>query len=107
MERNTQPGRMEAQSRLVRLCPAMKCGWLKANLRFAEGCREHPGTVSMAVLGDRPDAVPLHGKSHRRELPTCDNGTPEQGYIKEKSQRYYNREEGLINRQSPPICLVN
>jgi len=74
MERNTQPGRMEAQSRLVWLCPAMECGWLKANLRFEEGCREHPETVSVAVLDDRPDAVPLHGKSHRRELPTVRQG---------------------------------
>ena len=81
MERNTQPGRMEAQSRLVRLCPVMECGWLKANLRFAEGCREHPGTVSVAVLDDRPDAVPLHGKSYRRELPTGDKGIARIGRV--------------------------
>ena len=44
------------------------------NLRFAEGCREDSGTVSVAVLDNRPDAVPLHIKSPRQELPICGKG---------------------------------
>ena len=38
MKRNTQPPNVKSKNRLDRLCPATKRG-LKANLRFAEGCR--------------------------------------------------------------------
>jgi hypothetical protein len=55
MERNTQPSNVRAEAGL--------------SFYLRKAAVKYPGTVSIAVLDNRPDTVPLHIKSLRPDLP--------------------------------------
>ncbi|WP_336616972.1 hypothetical protein [Bacteroides acidifaciens] len=49
--------------------------------------------LAVAVLGDRPTAVPLHIKSHRQERTMCNKGNGYRENIKERT--HYGGIKGL------------